>query len=252
MIHPTAIIEDGAQLGADCEVHAYAIVKCGAVLGDRVIVHSFAVVGGDPQDLKFAPNTPSGVRIGADTTIREGVTINRSTSPGGFTEVGKNCLLMAACHIAHDCMVGSHVVFANNAMIAGHVAIGDNAFFGGGVGIHQFCRIGENVMISGHASITRDVPPCVMAAERDDVIGLNLLGLKRRGFSRVAITELKDAFRVVYFTPGNIRDVAAEALAGGEFSTVEARHFLGFFTGGKRGFIRARRDAEPKQEVEIA
>jgi UDP-N-acetylglucosamine acyltransferase len=158
---------------------------------------------------------------------------------------------MAACHVAHDCVVGSHVVFANNVMIAGHVSIGDHGFFGGGVGIHQFCRIGDSVMISGHASITRDVPPYVMAAERDDVIGLNLLGLKRRGFSRAAIVELKDAFRVVYFTLGNIRDVAAEALAGGEFSTDEARHFLGFFTGGTRGFVRARRDAEPKQEVEL-
>jgi UDP-N-acetylglucosamine acyltransferase len=252
MIHPTAIVEDGAQLGADCEIHAYAIVKRGAMLGARVAVHSFAVVGGDPQDLKFNRVTPSGVRIGADTTIRENVTINRSTRPGGFTEVGDSCLLMAACHIAHDCVIGSQVVLANNAMIAGHVTIGDHAFFGGGVGIHQFCRIGDNVMISGHASVTRDVPPCVMAAERDDVIGLNLLGLKRRGFSRAAIVELKDAFRVVYFTPGNIRDVAAEALAGDDFSTAEARHFLAFFTGGTRGFIRARRDAEPKQEVEIA
>ncbi|HEV8072813.1 MAG TPA: acyl-ACP--UDP-N-acetylglucosamine O-acyltransferase [Opitutaceae bacterium] len=251
MIHPTAIIEDGAQLGAGCEINAYAIIKRGTVLGARVIVHSFAVVGGDPQDLKFTHETQSGVRIGADTTIRENVTINRSTSPGGFTEVGKNCLLMAACHVAHDCVIGSQVVMANNAMIAGHVTIGDHAFFGGGVGIHQFCRIGDSVMISGHASITRDVPPYVMAAERDDVIGLNLLGLKRRDFSRAAIIELKDAFRVVYFTPGNIRDVAAAALVGGEFSTAEARHFLEFFTGGKRGFVRARRDAEPKQEVEI-
>ncbi|HXA14711.1 MAG TPA: acyl-ACP--UDP-N-acetylglucosamine O-acyltransferase [Opitutaceae bacterium] len=251
MIHPTAIIEDGAQLGAGCEIHAYAIIKRGAVLGEHVVVHSFAVVGGDPQDLKFNPGTQSGVRIGADTTIRENVTINRSTRPGGFTEIGKNCLLMAACHIAHDCVVGSHIIFANNAMIAGHVTIGDHVFFGGGVGVHQFCRIGENVMVSGHASITQDVPPCVILAERDDVIGLNLVGLKRRGCSRAAIIELKDAFRVVYFTPGNIRDVAAEALAEGVFSTPEARRFLEFFTGGKRGFVRARRDAEPKQEIEV-
>jgi len=250
MIHPTAIVEDGVQLGADCEIHAYAIIKRGAVLGDRVVVHSFAVVGGDPQDLKFDPATQSGVRIGAGTIIRENVTFNRSTRPDGFTEMGKNCLLMAACHIAHDCVVGSHVVFANNVMIAGHVTIGDHAFFGGGVGVHQFCRIGENVMVSGNASITRDVPPCLMVAERDDVIGFNLVGLKRRGFSRPAITELKDAFRVVYFTPGNIRDVAAQALEDGAFSTAEARQFLEFFTGGTRGFVRARRDAETKQEID--
>ncbi|MGA3007020.1 MAG: acyl-ACP--UDP-N-acetylglucosamine O-acyltransferase [Opitutaceae bacterium] len=248
MIHPTAIIEDGVELGADCEIHAYAIVKRGAVLGPRVIVHSFAVLGGDPQDLKFDPATKSGVRIGADTVIRENVTFNRSTDPGGFTEVGKNCLLMAACHIAHDCVVGSHVVLANNVMLAGHVTIGDYAFFGGGVGVHQFCRIGENVMVAGNASITRDVPPCLMVAERDDAIGFNLVGLKRRGFSREAISELKDAFRAVYFTPGNIRDVAAQALADGAFATAEARHFLEFFTGGTRGFVRARRDAAEGEE----
>jgi UDP-N-acetylglucosamine acyltransferase len=105
-------------------------------------------------------------------------------------------------------------------------------------------------MVSGNASITCDVPPCLMVAERDDVIGFNLVGLRRRGFSRLAITELKDAFRVVYFTPGNIRDVAAQALEDGEFSTPEARRFLEFFTGGTRGFVRARRDADAKQEID--
>jgi UDP-N-acetylglucosamine acyltransferase len=112
--------------------------------------------------------------------------------------------------------------------------------------VHQFCRIGESVMVAGHASITRDVPHFTMVAERDDIIGFNVVGLKRRGFSRTAISELKDAYHEVFFTPGNIRTVAAARLAGGKFSTAEARRFLEFFAEGKRGFARARRaEAEP-------
>ena len=241
MIHPTAIIEDGAHLGADCEVQAHAVIKRGAVLGDRVTVHPFAVIGGDPQDLKFDRATPSGVRIGAGTTLREYVTVNRSTRAGGFTEIGENCFLMAASHVGHDCVVGRQAVLANAVLLAGHVHVGDHAFFGGNSCFHQFLRVGESVMVSGGSRFSLDLPPFVLAAERNDVIGLNLVGLRRRGFSREAIRELKDAFRAVYGTPGNIRDVAAAALAGGAFATTEARRFLEFFTGGKRGFARARR-----------
>lgn len=243
MIHPTAIVEPGATLGADCEVMAYAVVTRHAVLGDRVVVHPFAVVGGDPQYLKFDRTTVSGARIGAGTVIREHVTINRSIQPGKFTEVGASCFLMAASHVAHDCEVADNVVLANAALLAGHVSVGANTFLGGGAAIHQYCRIGESVMVAGHASITRDVPHFTMVAERDDVIGFNVVGLKRRGFSRVAIAELKAAFQDVYFTPGNIREVAAQRLAAGTFATTEAKRFLEFFAGGKRSFARARRTA---------
>jgi UDP-N-acetylglucosamine acyltransferase len=241
MIHPTAIVEPGAQLGADCEIMAHAIVMKHVVLGPRVVVHPFAVVGGDPQYLKFDRATVSGVRVGAGTVIREHVTINRSIHAGKETVIGEDCFLMAACHIAHDCAVGNHVVLANAALLAGHVAIGDHTFLGGGAAVHQFCRIGDGVMVAGHASITRDVPHFTMVAERDDIIGFNVVGLKRRGFSRAAIAELKAAFQDVYFTPGNIRDVAAARLAASAFETPEARRFLEFFAGGKRSFARARR-----------
>lgn len=244
MIHPTAIIEDGAHLGADCEIQAHALIKHGAVLGDRVVVHPFAVIGGDPQDLKFDRTTPSGVRIGSGTTIREQVTINRSTRPGGFTEIGENCFLMAASHVAHDCVVGRHVVLANAVLLAGHVQVGDHAFLGGGAVFHQFIRVGESAMVSGGSRISLDLAPFLMVAERNEIVGLNLVGLRRRGFSRAAIGELKAAFRTVYFTPGNIRTVAAAALAEDCFATVEARRFLEFFAaGGGRGFARARRAA---------
>lgn len=243
MIHPTAIVEPGAQLGADCEIMAHAIITKHVVLGDRVVVHPFAVIGGDPQYLKFDRASDAAVRIGPGTVIREHVTINRSIHPGKFTRVGEGCFLMAASHVAHDCEVGDHVVFANAALLAGHVAVGDHCFLGGGAAVHQFCRIGEGVMVAGHASITRDVPHFTMVAERDDLIGFNVVGLRRRGFSRVAIAELKAAFREVYFTPGNIRDVAAARLQAGAFETSEARRFLEFFAVGKRSFARPRRAA---------
>ncbi|HEX2852395.1 MAG TPA: acyl-ACP--UDP-N-acetylglucosamine O-acyltransferase [Opitutaceae bacterium] len=241
LIHPTAIVDPGAQLGVDCEIQAYAVVAKGCVLGDRVVVHPFAVIGGDPQYLKFDRSTLSGVRVGAGSVVREHVTINRSIHAGGFTAIGENCFLMSASHVAHDCTVGNQVVFANTALLGGHVEVGDHTFLGGGAAVHQFCRIGEGVMVAGHASITRDVPHFTMVAERDDIIGFNLVGLKRRGFARAAIAELKAAYHAVFFSAGNIRTVAAAALAGGKFSTAEAKRFLEFFSGGKRGFARARR-----------
>ena len=247
MIHPTAIVEPGAQLGVGCEIMAYAVVTKHVVLADGVIVHPFAVVGGDPQYLKFDRASNAGVRVGAGTVIREHVTINRSIQPDNFTVVGANCFLMAASHVAHDCDVADNVVFANAALLAGHVSVGSHSFLGGGAAVHQYCRIGESVMVAGHASITRDVPHFTMVAERDEVIGFNAIGLRRRGFSRPAIAELKSAFKDVYFTPGNIRDVAAQRLAANAFETPEARRFLEFFAGGKRSFARARRSAAEEE-----
>lgn len=240
-IHPTAIVEPGAQLGADCEIRAYAVVTRHCVLGDRVVVHPFAVIGGDPQYLKFDPATVSRVELGAGTVVREHVTVNRSICADGATRVGQNCFLMASSHVAHDCVVGDHVVLANAVALAGHVTVGDHAFLGGGALVHQFCRIGESVMVSGNASITRDVAPYTMVAERDEVIGFNAVGLRRRGIARAAVAELKQAFHKVYFTPGNIRLVAAEAAAAGTYATPEAARFLEFFSQGKRSFARPRR-----------
>jgi UDP-N-acetylglucosamine acyltransferase len=241
VIHPTAIVEPGAQVAADCDIMAYAVVTKHVTLEAGVVVHPFAVVGGDPQYLKFDRASETGVRIGAGTVIREHVTINRSINAGKVTTVGANCFLMASSHVAHDCEVADNVVLANAALLAGHVSIGEHTFVGGGAAIHQFCRIGESVMVAGNASITRDVPHFTLVAERDDIIGFNALGMRRRGFARVAIAELKAAFKEVYFTPGNIRELAAQRLAANAFETVEARRFLEFFAGGKRSFARARR-----------
>jgi UDP-N-acetylglucosamine acyltransferase len=239
LIHPTAVVEDGAQLGADCEIMAHAVVTRHAVLGDRVIVHPGAVIGGDPQYLKFDRATPSFVHVGAGSVVRENVTLNRAIHAGEATVVGERCFLMANSHLGHDCALGDDVVLANNAMLAGHVSVGSFSFVGGGAGIHQFCRVGDSCMVAGLARITRDLAPFTITAERDEVSGLNLVGLKRRGFSREAIRELKEAFRAVYFGMGNIRELAVAALANGGYATAEARRFLEFFAGGKRGFARA-------------
>ncbi|CAM2969262.1 acyl-ACP--UDP-N-acetylglucosamine O-acyltransferase [Rariglobus hedericola] len=241
IIHPSAIVEDGAQLGVDCEILARAIVTRHAVLADRVVVHPGAVVGGDPQYIKFDRATPSFVRVGEGTVIRENVTLNRAIHAGNSTVIGARCFLMANSHLGHDCALGDDVVLANNVMLAGHVDVGSFTFIGGGAGIHQFCRIGESAMISGLSRISRDLAPFTITAERDEVSGLNLVGLKRRGFSREAIGELKTAFRAVYFGLGNIRELAATALANGNYTTTEARRFLEFFAGGKRGFARSAR-----------
>jgi UDP-N-acetylglucosamine acyltransferase len=247
-IHPTAVVEPGAQLGADCDIGAYAIVTRHCVLGANVVVHPFAVLGGNPQFLKFDPATESKVEIGAGTVIREHVTVNRSILAGGRTVVGAACFLMASCHVAHDCVVGKSVVMANAALLAGHVTVGDFSFLGGSCAIHQFCRIGEGVMIGGLSSITRDIPHFTMVVERDDIVGLNAVGLRRRGVSRATIAELKRAFHDVFFTPGNIRTVAGDALGSGAYGSPEARRFLEFFGEGKRSFARARRAAAEAAE----
>ena len=241
MIHPTAIIEDGATLGAGCIVHAHAHVTRHCVLGEAVVVHPFAVIGGDPQDLGFDTATPSQVTVGARTVLREYVTINRATRPGGATAVGSDCFLMAASHVAHDCALGDRVILANAVLLAGHVAVGDRAFLGGAAVIHQFCRIGEGAMLSGASRITRDIAPFIMAAERDEVAGLNVVGLKRRGLAPATVAELKRAYRAVFAPTGNLRSLAAAALASGDYASAEALLFLRFFEGGRRGFIRPRR-----------
>ncbi len=238
-IHPTAIIEEGAQLGAGCVIHPYAVIRRHSILGPGVVVHPFAVVGGDPQYLQFDPATVSQVRIGEGTVLREQVTVNRSIHAGRETVVGARCFLMAGSHVGHDCVLGDQVVLANNAMAAGHVEIGSHTFVGGGAGLHQFIRLGEGVMVGGLTRLTKDVAPFLLVAERDEVPGFNLVGLKRRGFSREAIRELKSCFTRV-FADGDPRVPAGVMLAAGVQSP-EARRFLEFFTAGKRGFARPER-----------
>jgi UDP-N-acetylglucosamine acyltransferase len=235
-IHPTAMVEEGAQLGAGCVVQAGAIVTRYAVLGDGVVVHPYAVVGGEPQFLKFDSATVSHVRVGAGTVIREHATINRSIYADKATIVGERCFLMAGAHVGHDCTVADDVVLANNVLLAGHVDVASFTFVGGGAAVHQFCRVGQGVMIGGLTRLTRDVAPYLIVAERDEVAGFNVIGLKRRGVSRDAIRELKACYSRV-FGGGDPR-AHAKALLEAGVATPEGRRFLEFFGEGKRGFVR--------------
>ena len=224
-IHPTAVIAPGARLGADVEIGAYCCVGSKVTLGDRVhlvshvvvegateigeetVVHPFAVLGGAPQHLAHK-GEETRLEIGARNRIREHVTMHAGTVlGGGVTRVGSDSLYMVASHVAHDCIVGDHVTFANNATLGGHVHVGDWVFMGGLSAVHQFSRIGRYAFAGGGAIVTKDVIPYGSVWGSQAVLGgLNLVGLKRRGFSRQAINELRAAYRLLFAPEGTFQE----------------------------------------------
>lgn len=228
-IHPTAIIEAGAELGEGVTIGPWSLVGPHVRLGDGVTLHShvvvtgrtsvgarstiypFASIGHPPQDLKFR-GEPSELIIGADNTIREHVTMNPGTEGGGMaTRVGDGGLFMMGAHVAHDCVVGDRVILANNATLAGHVHVGDHAVLGGLSAVHQFVRIGPHAMIGGMSGVEQDVIPYgLVKGERAHLAGLNLVGLERRGFDRQDIARLRTAYRMLFAPEGTF----AERLAG--------------------------------------
>ncbi|MFM7209641.1 MAG: acyl-ACP--UDP-N-acetylglucosamine O-acyltransferase [Verrucomicrobiota bacterium] len=234
-IGPWTLVEGGAEIGPSCAIASHAVIRRGSRLGGRIKVDSFVVAGGDPQDLSFDPAVESFTVIGAGTALREHVTVHRATQPGGATTIGSGCLLMAGSHVAHDCRVGDKVILANGSMLGGHVQVGDSAFISGGTAVHQLCRIGPGSMVSGNAVITEDVPPQVLAHGRNEVSGLNLVGLRCRGVPAESVAELKRAYHAVYGPGSDCARLADEALAAGEYRSPEAREFLLFFLGGRRG-----------------
>ena len=238
-----ALVESGVRIGRDCKIAAYAIIRKNTTLGNEVQMDSFSVVGGEPQSIAFDPMLESTVVIGDRVVLREGVTVSRPETAGAQTVIGDDCFIMANAHVAHDCQLSQGVVMVNNVMLAGHVSIGEKTVIGGGAGIHQFCRIGAYCMIAGNASITADVPPYVMAAERSQAHGLNLVGLRRGGFSSGEIKDLKRCYRAVFFGGGNLKKKAAAAARETEFgTTAPGARFLSFFESGKRGFIVSTHD----------
>jgi UDP-N-acetylglucosamine acyltransferase len=229
-VHPTAIVADGARLGNGVRIGPYSIVGPNVTLGDDVELVSHAVVEGNttigrgtrifpfasvghqPQDLKFHGEN-SRLEIGENCTIRESVTINPGTEAGGMlTKIGNNCLVMANAHVAHDAILGDNVVMANYVGIAGHVHVGDNVIFGGTCVIHQFTRIGAHAFIGAQSMVDGDVIPYGMAVgNRATLTGLNLVGLKRRGFDRNQIHRLRAAYRQIFGATGTLRERAAAA-----------------------------------------
>lgn len=224
-IHPTAIVASGAKLSDDVTVGPYCIVGDGVTLGDGVVLRSHVVIEGEttlgdgcevfpfttiglpPQDLKYK-GEPSRVEIGAGTVIREHVTIHPGTAGGGLlTTVGANCLIMVGAHVAHDCQVGKGVVMANCATLGGHVKIGDYVILGGLAGVHQFVRVGHHAMVGGLSGVENDVIPYgSVMGNRAYLSGLNIIGLKRRGFSRDDIHALRAAYRLMFAEEGTMSE----------------------------------------------
>lgn len=229
-IHPTAIVEDGAKLGADVAIGPYCVVGPDVTLGDGVELVShvvvaghtvvgaktkiwpFASVGHQPQDLKYAGEV-SYLEVGERNRIREHVTMNPGTEGGGlYTRVGDDNLFMMGTHVGHDCQVGNGCVFANNATLAGHVEIDDFAILGGLSAVQQFSRIGKHVMVGGMSGVEKDVIPFgSVIGNRAHLGGLNLIGLKRRGFDRETIHALRSAYREIFSGEGQLMDRAAIA-----------------------------------------
>lgn len=243
VVGPYSIIEGEVDIASGCKLESHSVIKRGAILEENVTVGNFAVVAGLPQDLSFVENTLSFARIGKNTTLREGVTVNRATKEGKETVVGENCFVMAEAHVGHDCQVGASVVIGNASLLGGHVRVGERTFLGGSAGIHQFCRIGEGVMFGGQSTATMDVAPFTMFAERNALFGLNLVGLRRRGLAKQTIAMIQRCYRSVFLGTGNVRTIARELLEGEYSECAEARRFLEFFSGGTRGFAKPGRSA---------
>ncbi len=254
-VHPSAIIEEGAQLGEGCVIGPFCVVGPQVVLGDRVelkshvvvtgntrigedtVIFPFAVIGEVPQDLKFQ-GEDSQLVIGARNRIREHVTMNPGTKGGGgITRIGEHGLFMAGCHIAHDATVGDRVIVVNNAAVAGHCVLEDDVIIGGLSGIHQWVRVGRGAIIGALTMVTNDVIPYgLVQAPRGELDGLNLVGLKRRGVPRADITALRAAFQMLAQGEGTFQDRARKL--GEETESAYVREIVDFVMGqSDRSFL---------------
>lgn len=253
-IHPTAVVERGAQIGEGVEIGPYAIVNENVILDDNVVIKAHvyldgytkigkgtvvwpgAVIGTKTQDLKFR-GEKTFVEIGSECDIRECVTINASCGEGTTVSVGNNCLIMAYCHIAHNSSLGNRVILSNNATLAGHVTVEDAAIIGGLSAVHQFARIGRHAMVGGMSRVTHDVPPYTIGAGSPYRLGgLNLVGLRRHGFPLASRVALAQAFRMLYRSGLSV----PEALKRTEQEierTPEVERWLEFCRSTKRGLI---------------
>jgi UDP-N-acetylglucosamine acyltransferase len=254
-IHKTAIISDRAEIGSDVKVGPYSIIERDVVVGDgcqiasnvllaegavlkaEVQVHHGAVIGSIPQDLKFEGEESQAV-IGEKTVVREYATINRGTKDRGETTIGKDCLIMAYAHVAHDCALGDNVILANSVNLAGHIEIDEHAIIGGVVPVHQFVKIGAHAMIGGGYRVQQDIVPYALAAGYPlKIVGLNSIGLKRRGFERDAIKTLEEVYKILFFS--NLNTTQALVKIDSEIEkTPEVQVVLDFMARSNRGIVK--------------
>ena len=257
-IHPTAIVDERAQLGAEVEIGPFSIIGAEAVIGDKSVIQSHVVIEGAvrlgagnlighgsvigtvPQDLGFQPQIRSRIEIGDSNVIREHCTIHRGATEGSATVLGDGNFLMVGAHVGHDCQIGSGVVIVNNCLLAGHVRIDDRAFIGGGSRFHQGIRIGRVVMAEGR--FTKNLPPFLIAA-KNHVFGVNILGLRRAGFSPAERDEIKRAFKLLYMSGLNTKQ-ALEKAGEVDFGPVGREFFSFVAEAGKRGIVSYSADPE--------
>ena len=257
MIHPTAVVDPKAEIDDDVEVGPYTIIEKGAIIGPGTRIRShvfigegtqigkkcqifqFASVGEAPQALAYR-GEKTYLILGDQNIVREYVTLNRGTAPGGGkTVIGHNSLFMAYSHVAHDCHLGNHVILANGATLAGHIMIEDHAIVGGLSAIHQFCQIGAHAMISGLTGIAQDVPPYMTAAgSRAKLYGLNTVGLKRFKFSEETLRALKKAYRIIFRSNLTLENALKQVEEDEIAQLPEIQHLLQFIQQSKRGITR--------------
>ncbi|MGB9823641.1 MAG: acyl-ACP--UDP-N-acetylglucosamine O-acyltransferase [Candidatus Hydrothermia bacterium] len=254
-IHPTAILEGNVSIGDDCEIGPFAVIKGNVSIGNRTVIeshvriegnvsigennriYSFAYIGGSPQDVSYK-GEESYVKIGNNNIIREYVTIHRATGQGNVTLIGDNNFIMAYAHLAHNVKVGSFCIIVNAAQLAGYVEVHDHAFVSGLVGVHQFTRIGAYAIVGGGVKLTQDAPPFMMVArEPARVMGLNIVGLRRKNFDPERIKILKSAFNILY-RRGLTIPSAVDAIKAELPLNDDIKYLLEFLTTSKRGILR--------------
>jgi len=255
-ISEKAFIHPGAQIGKDVTVDPFAYIAGDVIIGDgswigpnatvldgarmgrNCKVFPGAVISAIPQDLKFAGEITS-TEIGDNCTFREGATINRGTEAMGKTVMGDNCLMMANAHVAHDCVIGNNCILVNNVMLAGEVHIDDYAIMGGGSAAHQFTRVGAHAMISGGAMFKKDIPPySIINHDPVGYVGLNKIGLKRRGFSQHKIEEIEKIYEIIYFSGRNVTQ-ALQYLRENFKTTDELNYIIDFISASSRGILKS-------------
>jgi UDP-N-acetylglucosamine acyltransferase len=238
-VGPFSIVEDDVVIGEGTWIGPHVHVASGTRLGRNCKVFSGAVVGGPPQDLKYN-GEPTLLEVGDNTVIRECVTLNRATVETGKTTIGSNCLFMAYSHVAHDCRVGNNVILANSAPLGGHVHVGDFVIIGGLTPIHQFVHIGDHAMIGGGFRVVKDVPPYILCGQEPLCFeGLNIIGLKRRGFTPKAIGLLDKTYRLIFRSNLNVSQAVVRVKEEVEI-VPEVKKVLDFIASSKRGILSSR------------
>jgi len=237
VIEPFVNIEKNVIIGEGSWIGSNVTIMEGARIGKNVKIFPGAVISAIPQDLKYGGEETT-VKIGDNTTIREFVTINKGTKANMETIVGKNCLLMAYVHIAHDCIVGDHVILANGATLAGHIEIQDWAIIGGLAAVHQFVQVGKHAMISGGGMARKDVPPFTKAGREPlSYVGINSIGLRRRGFTPEQIQQIQEIYRIIYLKNKNVSQ-AVNLIEANIPATPERDEILAFIARSTRGIMR--------------